>query len=61
MREAVRTVLLSFMLGLSDAMRRAGAPWAPPMSRRWTLRAPMDGALAHPERCWFWGESPLAN
>lgn len=57
MAELLRPVLLSLMLGLLEAVRHAGER----PGVRWAMRAPAGCALERPERCWFWGESALAN
>lgn len=61
MRNALRSLLLSLLLGLLEAMRTAEDPAAERLSVRWVMRAPVAVHLAHPERCWFWGESSLSN
>ena len=61
MRNAFRPILLSLMLGLLDAMRRAESPLASPFGHHWIMRAPMSTALVRPARCWFWEQSPTAN
>lgn len=57
----IRPLLLSVLLGLLEAMRRAEDPLAAPLGRQWNLRAPLHGELDAPARCWFWAHSPLAN
>jgi len=54
-------MLLSLMLGLIEAMKRAERSQGNGASYHWAIRVPLDARLAHPERCWLWGESPLAN
>jgi hypothetical protein len=61
MRNAIRSLLFSLMLGLLDAMRTAEDPAAERLSFQWVMRAPVNGPFAHPERCWFWGESSLSS
>ncbi len=61
MGRALRPVLLSLMLGLLEAMRRAEDPLAAPLVRQWAMRTPLETPPEHPERCWFWLGSPLAN
>jgi hypothetical protein len=49
------------MLGLLQAMRQAEQNDADRQTVRWVLRMPLDSPLSHPERCWFWGKSPLSS
>lgn len=57
----LRPMILSVMLALLEAVRQAEDPAAERPSARWTMRVPVENPLDHPERCWFWGESSLAN
>lgn len=61
MLEPIRPLLLSAMLGLLQAMRQAEQNDADRQTVRWVLRMPLDSPLSHPERCWFWGKSPLSS
>ncbi|MCB9185071.1 MAG: hypothetical protein H6591_14270 [Flavobacteriales bacterium] len=58
---ALRPFILSVMLALLEAVRQAEDPAAERPSARWTMRVPLEDPLRHPERCWFWGQSALAN
>lgn len=61
MPAVLRPLLLSLMLGLLEAIRQVDRREHDRPAARWVMQAPVDTALAHPERCWFWGDSPLAN
>lgn len=54
-------MMLSLMLGLVEAMRQAERSNRERPSVRWAMRTPVDSPLSRPERCWFWGASPLAS
>ncbi|MBK8227225.1 MAG: hypothetical protein IPK70_08615 [Flavobacteriales bacterium] len=59
MKPFLRSLLLSLMLGILEAMREVEAIEADRLDARWVMRMPSP--LDHPERCWFWNGSSLAN
>ncbi|HRD52488.1 MAG TPA: hypothetical protein PKY96_07560 [Flavobacteriales bacterium] len=61
MGTVLRPLLLSLMLGLLEAIRQVDRRDSDRPNARWVLRVPLDSPSAHPERCWYWGESSLAN
>ncbi|MBK9148350.1 MAG: hypothetical protein IPM12_11120 [Flavobacteriales bacterium] len=61
MKALLRTLLLSLMLGLLEAMRRLESSDGDRFEARWVMRVPLPSPLDRPERCWFWGGSALAN
>ena len=62
MPEALRSILFSLMLGFHNAWEQDDAALDELGQRfRVAYQAPVDHALARPERCFFWGESSLLN
>lgn len=57
----LRPLILTVMLALLEAVRQADDPAVERPSVRWAQRVPVRHALDQPERCWFWGESAMAN
>jgi len=61
MGRLLRPLFLSLLLGLLEAMRTLDKQEVGRPAVRWAVRVPLDAGLAQPARCWFWGESPMAN